>query len=64
MQQRKSYDVIKSKFDQGYLIPEWTVRKNPIGYSQVWDLKVNMKNEGAADVWFTDEAQNAIWRFS
>lgn len=59
-----SYDVIKSKFDQEYVIPEWVVRKNPVGYSQAWDLKVDMKNKGAEDVWFTDEAENAIWRFS
>jgi virginiamycin B lyase len=60
-----SYDVVKNKFDQEYVIPEWVTRKNPIGYSQVWDLKVNTKDKGAAqDVWFTDEAENAIWRFS
>jgi virginiamycin B lyase len=59
-----SYDVIKNKFDQEYVIPEWVARKNPIGYSQVWDLKVDMKDKGAADVWFTDEAENAVWRFS
>jgi len=59
-----SYDVKKGKFDQEYVIPEWVVRKNPIGYSQAWDLKVDMKKKGAEDIWFTDEAENAIWRFS
>jgi virginiamycin B lyase len=57
------YDIAKNKFEQ-YTIPQWYVRENPKGFSQVWDVKIDNENDGESDeIWFTDTAQNAIWRF-
>jgi virginiamycin B lyase len=56
-----SYDLGKNKFDHEYVIPEWKSRENPLAYSQVWDVKVDRKAPGS--VWFTDEGNNAIWRY-
>lgn len=57
------YDITENKFEQ-YTIPQWYVRENPTGFSQVWDVKIDSKNDGESDeIWFTDTAQNAIWRF-
>src|ERR687898_177153 len=57
------YDITENKFEQ-YTIPQWYVRENPTGFSQVWDVKVDSENDGESDeIWFTDTAQNAIWRF-
>lgn len=55
-----SYNIKENRFDQEHIIPEWSSRKDPHSFSQVWDMKVN-RNTG--DVWFTDEKGNAIWRF-
>src|ERR671918_278073 len=57
------YDITENKFEQ-YTIPQWYVRENPTGFSQVWDVKIDSENDGELDdIWFTDTAQNAIWRF-
>jgi virginiamycin B lyase len=44
-----------------YDIPTWPSRDNPIDSSQVWDLKLDPLNK---NLWFTDEKQNLIWKFS
>jgi virginiamycin B lyase len=54
-----SYNIKENKFDKEFTIPEWNARKSPIDSSQVWDVKIDQRG----DVWFTDEKQNAIWRF-
>jgi virginiamycin B lyase len=60
-----SYDLRTKKFYQEYVIPDWKVREDPLGYSQVWDLKIHAKSKGAPDeLWFTDEAENAIWKYT
>jgi virginiamycin B lyase len=46
-------------FQKERLIPVWKSRAEPIESSQVWDMKSDKKG----DLWFTDEKQNAIWRF-
>jgi virginiamycin B lyase len=58
------YDITENKFKQ-YTIPQWYVREDPNGFSQVWDMKVDDENndDELDDIWFTDTAQNAIWRF-
>jgi virginiamycin B lyase len=58
------YDITENKFEQ-YTIPQWYVREDPNGFSQVWDMKVDDENndDELDDIWFTDTAQNAIWRF-
>ena len=55
-----SYDLEEDKFEKEHVIPNWKVRENPHGFSQVWEIEVD-KKEG--DVWFTDEKQNAIWKY-
>lgn len=54
-----SYDLRRDKFDQEYVIPAWKSRENPLTYSQVWDIKIDKKE----DIWFTDEGDNAIWKY-
>ena len=44
-----------------YDIPLWLSRDKPIDSSQVWDIKLDPSNE---NLWFTDEKQNLIWKFS
>jgi virginiamycin B lyase len=56
------YDLGKDKFEQ-YSIPQWKVREEPRGFSQVWDVKIDNEDDESSDIWFTDTDQNAIWRF-
>src|SRR5919112_1852357 len=59
-----SYNIEEDKFDKEHLIPNWKVRESPRGFSQVWEIEVDSRRRGeGGDVWFTDEQQNAIWRF-
>jgi virginiamycin B lyase len=64
-----SYDLENDKFNQEQRIPEWKVRESLSEFSQVWDIEVDNRRKGggeggsASDVWFTDEQQNAIWRY-
>jgi virginiamycin B lyase len=61
-----SYDIKQNKFDQEHIIPNWNSRQDPVGYSQVWSLKVDdggNNNKQRGDVWFTDVKQNALWKF-
>src|SRR5215469_14685032 len=53
------YNLIKKKFDKEISIPVWNVRKNPMDFSNVWSVKVRGNS-----IWFTDEKQNTIWRYS
>ena len=55
------YNLITKKFDKEISIPVWNVRKNPMDYSNVWSVKVDPKGHS---IWFTDEKQNTIWRYS
>jgi virginiamycin B lyase len=61
-----SYNIEEDKFDKEHLIPNWKVRESPRGFSQVWEIEVDSRKEEegvGGDVWFTDEQQNAIWRY-
>jgi streptogramin lyase len=53
------YNLITKKFDKEISIPVWNVRKYPMDFSNVWSVKVNGNS-----IWFTDEKQNTIWRYS
>ncbi|MGC1928769.1 MAG: hypothetical protein WA667_07315 [Candidatus Nitrosopolaris sp.] len=55
-----SYDIAAHKFDKELNIPIWNVRSIPTDNSQVWS--VNEDKNG--NIWFTDEKQNAIWKYS
>jgi virginiamycin B lyase len=54
------YNLLTKKFDKEVNIPIWNVRKNPMEFSNVWSVKVDPRG----CVWFTDEKQNSIWRYS
>jgi virginiamycin B lyase len=54
------YDMITNTFGEEYKIPSWPARESPTMSSQVWDLDIDNKGK----IWFTDEKQNALWRFS
>ena len=55
-----SYNTKENRFDQERAIPVWKSRQNPIDSSQVWTVKVDREN----NIWFTDEKQNAIWKYN
>ena len=55
-----SYNLVSKKFYKEITIPIWMARQNPNYFSDVWSLRVDMNG----DVWFTDQKQNAIWRYS
>ena len=55
------YNLITKKFDKETKIPIWNVRKYPMDFSNVWSVKVDPKGNS---IWFTDEKQNTIWRYS
>lgn len=55
-----SYDIDANTFGAEHEIPIWPARNNPTMSSQVWDLDI----DSAGNIWFTDEKQNALWRFS
>ena len=55
-----SYDLATHKFDKELNIPIWKVRSIPTDNSQVWSVK----EDKSGDILFTDEKQNAIWRYS
>ena len=44
-----------------YDIPIWGSRDKPIDNSNVWDIK---NDPSGANLWFTDEKQNLIWKFN
>jgi virginiamycin B lyase len=57
-----SYSISENKF-QEYTIPTWPTREQsfttPLSWSMSWSVRV------AGDyIWFTDEKNNAIWRFN
>jgi virginiamycin B lyase len=55
-----SYNIAGHKFDKEHNIPIWNVRNIPTDNSQVWSVK----EDKSGNIWFTDEKQNAIWRYS
>ena len=55
-----SYNLATNKFDKEVTIPVWEARNNPTDNSQVWSVKADKKG----NIWFTDEKQNAIWKYS
>jgi virginiamycin B lyase len=56
-----SYNLVTKKFDKEITIPNWKVRQNPVEFSDVWSVKVSSKGDS---VWFTDDKQNAIWKYN
>ncbi len=62
------FDIAAGKFGNELQIPSWPSRENPISSSQVWDIEIetlnNNNNNNISNIWFTDEKQNAIWKYS
>lgn len=55
-----AYNTEHNSIDKEIIIPIWKSRANPIDFSQVWAVK----DDGKGNIWFTDEKQNAIWKYS
>ncbi len=55
-----SYNLATHKFDKEVAIPIWSVRNLPTDNSQVWSVK----QDKYGSIWFTDEKQNAIWKYN
>ena len=53
------YTTEQNRIDKEIPVPVWKSRLNPIDFSQVWSVKI----DGRGNVWFTDEKQNAIWKY-
>ncbi|MGH9987451.1 MAG: hypothetical protein ACRD8W_26200, partial [Nitrososphaeraceae archaeon] len=62
------FDIDAGKFINELQIPSWPSKENPISSSQVWDIEIETindnNNKNASNIWFTDEKQNAIWKYS
>lgn len=55
-----SYSLAGSGFEKEYAIPSWPARSSPTAFSMSWAAKADDRG----NIWFTDERQNAIWRFN
>jgi virginiamycin B lyase len=55
-----AYDIQQDSFAKEVPIPVWKSRLNHLDFSQVWDIKP----DGKGNIWFTDEKQNAVWRYT
>jgi virginiamycin B lyase len=58
-----SYDFEEDKFNEEIRIPTWISHNNAREFSQVWDVKVDNRRGENGYIWFTDEKQNALWRY-
>ncbi|MGH9985112.1 MAG: hypothetical protein ACRD8W_14295, partial [Nitrososphaeraceae archaeon] len=60
------FDIGTDEFSNELQIPSWPSKENPISSSQVWDIEIETINNYTNDIsniWFTDEKQNAIWKY-
>ena len=55
-----AYDIQQNSFAKEVPIPIWKSRLNRLDFSQVWAVKP----DGKGNIWFTDEKQNAVWKFT
>ncbi len=54
-----AYNIQQNSFAKEVLIPVWKSRLNHLDFSQVWAIKP----DGKGNIWFTDEKQNAVWKY-
>ena len=54
------YNIQQNSFAKEVPIPVWKSRLNHLDFSQVWAIKP----DGKGNIWFTDEKQNAIWKYT
>ncbi|MGI0048796.1 MAG: hypothetical protein ACREAW_04590, partial [Nitrososphaera sp.] len=57
-----SYSISKNRF-QEHTIPIWPTREQPFTTPLSWSMSWTVRAAGD-NVWFTDEKNNAIWRFN
>jgi virginiamycin B lyase len=57
-----SYSISENRF-QEHSIPIWPTREQPFTTPLSWSMSWTVRAAGD-DVWFTDEKNNAIWRFN
>ncbi|MDQ3902591.1 MAG: hypothetical protein M3247_02910 [Thermoproteota archaeon] len=55
-----AYNIQQNSFAKEVSIPIWKSRLNHLDFSQVWAIKP----DGKGNIWFTDEKQNAIWKYT
>src|SRR5918911_1663120 len=55
-----AYNIQQNSFAKEVPIPIWKSRLNHLDFSQVWAIKP----DGKGNIWFTDEKQNAIWKYT
>jgi virginiamycin B lyase len=54
-----AYNIQQNSFAKEVPIPVWKARLNHLDFSQVWAIKP----DGKGNIWFTDEKQNAVWKY-
>jgi virginiamycin B lyase len=54
-----AYNIQQNSFAKEVPIPVWKSRLNRLDFSQVWAIKP----DGKGNIWFTDEKQNAVWKY-
>jgi virginiamycin B lyase len=54
-----AYNIHQNSFAKEVPIPVWKARLNHLDFSQVWAIKPDDKG----NIWFTDEKQNAVWKY-
>jgi virginiamycin B lyase len=55
-----AYNIQQNSFAKEVPIPVWKSRLNHLDFSQVWAIKP----DGKGNIWFTDEKQNAVWKYT
>ena len=55
-----AYNIQQNSFAKEVPIPIWKSRLNHLDFSQVWAIKP----DGKGNIWFTDEKQNAVWKYT
>ncbi|HXG06177.1 MAG TPA: hypothetical protein VNI77_02490 [Nitrososphaera sp.] len=58
-----TYDVSEGTFEQ-YRIPVWPSLDMPFTSLASWSSSWSVKPDGKGNIWFTDEKNNALWRFN
>lgn len=59
-----SYNIADNKFGKEHTIPLWPTRSQPFASTNSASMSWLVKTDGNGNIWFTDEKNNAIWRFN
>jgi virginiamycin B lyase len=59
-----SYNIADNKFEKEYTIPSWPTRSQNFASTSSASMSWIVKTDGSGNIWFTDEKNNAIWRFN